>query len=37
MSPEGINHFYKNINNLALGKGEMINHYKYIETNIRDL
>lgn len=37
MSPESIKHFYKNINNLPLGKGEMKNHYKYIEANIKKI
>lgn len=36
MSPEIINHFHKSINNLSLGKGEMKNHYKYIEANIKN-
>lgn len=34
MNPENINHFYKNINNLPLKKGEKKNYYKYIETKI---
>lgn len=34
MSPGSINHFYKNINNLPLRKGEMKNLCKHSEANI---
>lgn len=37
MSPESINHFYKNINNLPLTKGGMKNHCKYFEAHILNM
>lgn len=37
MRPESINHFYKNINNLPLRKGEMKNRWKYFEANILNM
>lgn len=34
MSPENLNHSYKNIKNLLIRKGEVKNHCKYFEANI---